>query len=77
MGHNLGMSHDFGRSDSQGNPCYGYMDYDDETNFWSTCSVEDFTKTDKSCVELCTSENCQDNTNVGTNDGKHLLFGLN
>jgi len=42
------------------------MDYDDETNFWSTCSVEDFTKTDKRCVELCSSANCD--TDVGTND---------
>ena len=39
------------RHDSNGNPCYGYMDYNDDTNGWSTCSVEDFTRTDKSCLQ--------------------------
>jgi len=50
MGHNLGMSHDFGRKDSRGKSCYGYMDYKDDTNYWSKCSVEDFTKVKKSCL---------------------------
>merc|ERR1712179_599797 len=50
MGHNLGMRHDFGRTDSRGKKCYGYMDYKDDTNYWSRCSVEDFTKTKKSCL---------------------------
>ena len=54
MGHNLGMRHDFTkgkpRKDSRGNDCYGYMDYNDTTNYWSTCSVEDFAKTKKSCL---------------------------
>ena len=50
MGHNLGMRHDFGRKDSRGKNCYGYMDYKDSTNYWSKCSVEDFTKTKKSCL---------------------------
>ena len=50
MGHNLGMLHDQGRKDSRGKSCYGYMDYKDDTNYWSTCSVEDFTKTKKSCL---------------------------
>ena len=50
MGHNLGMRHDFKRKDSKGKNCYGYMDYTDSTNYWSTCSVEDFTKTKKSCL---------------------------
>ena len=51
IGHNLGMRHDMNRHDSNGNPCYGYMDYNDDTNGWSTCSVEDFTRTDKSCLQ--------------------------
>ena len=55
MGHNLGMRHDFGRKDSRGKNCYGYMDYKDSTNYWSKCSVEDFTKTKKSCLKACDS----------------------
>ena len=56
MGHNLGMRHDFDRTDSRGKSCYGYMDYKDDTNYWSRCSVEDFTKTKKSCLAAATSE---------------------
>ena len=52
MGHNLGMSHDFNRKDSRGKNCYGYMDYKDDTNYWSRCSVEDFTKVNKRCIPL-------------------------
>ena len=55
MGHNLGMRHDFGRTDSRGKSCYGYMDYKDDTNYWSKCSVEDFTKTKKSCLGAATT----------------------
>ena len=55
IGHNLGMRHDFNREDSRGKNCYGYMDYKDSTNYWSTCSVEDFTKTKKSCLSACDS----------------------
>ena len=49
------MRHDFGRKDSRGKNCYGYMDYKDSTNYWSKCSVEDFTKTKKSCLKACDS----------------------
>ena len=58
MGHNLGMRHDFGRKDSRGKNCYGYMDYKDSTNYWSRCSVEDFTKVRKSCLAICTQKTC-------------------
>ena len=55
MGHNLGMSHDFNadwkfedKDDSNyrvlnNKVCKGYMDYDDSTNYWSHCSVSNFT----------------------------------
>ena len=56
MGHNVGIHHDFGKSqtdiryDSKGNRCTnvgGIMDYamtsDKDTSTWSSCSVEDFT----------------------------------
>merc|ERR1712038_1800746 len=52
MGHNLGMRNDFGRKDSRGKNCYGYMDYKDDTNYWSRCNVEDFTKTRKDCLGI-------------------------
>merc|ERR1712113_684626 len=52
IGHNLGMAHDFG--DSQSDPRYsssgelctnngGYMDYLQNPYRWTSCSVEDFT----------------------------------
>ena len=70
MGHNLGMSHDFKnggvRRDSQGRNCYGYMDYKDDTNYWSTCSVEDFMKTNKDCLK--TANNRDDDYSDGTSD---------
>jgi len=65
MGHNLGMRHDFGRKDSRGKNCYGYMDYKDSTNYWSKCSVEDFTKVKKSCLAICTQKTCDGVTTVG------------
>ena len=49
MGHNLGMDHDHkGDCTScykilDGVACKGYMDYTDSTNYWSHCSVRDFT----------------------------------
>ena len=50
MGHNLGMYHDHeycGGTQRKrllnGKPCVGYMDYDDDTNQWSHCSVADLT----------------------------------
>ena len=46
MGHNLGISHDFVGDNPRkqdGVECYGYMDYNDDTNQWSPCSVADFT----------------------------------
>lgn len=57
MGHNLGMHHDFDNSNRQprrgtnGKACYGYMDYKESTNFWSQCSVDDFTGTEKGCLQ--------------------------
>ena len=56
MGHTMGISHDsldsygYHRYDSNGIKCYGYMDYTDHTNYWSTCTVEDLTKQDKRCL---------------------------
>ena len=56
MGHNLGMKHDCLEEDCRtwlstykgprtigGQECYGYMDYIGTTNYWSPCSVSDFT----------------------------------
>ena len=65
MGHGLGMKHDHGRSDSRGKACYGYMDYKDDTNYWSTCSVEDFTKQDRKCLEVCRDRNCSPTSTAG------------
>ena len=54
MGHNLGMEHDcdgtcaywsssyVGPRQLDGVDCFGYMDYKDDTNYWSPCSVSDF-----------------------------------
>ena len=57
IGHNLNMPHDFhgsdknnARTDKRGNKCYGYMDYFPNTNYWSPCNVEAFTRQDKSCL---------------------------
>ena len=51
MGHNLGILHDCREGNCMSNGpgprilngkyCYGYMDYDDDTNYWSHCSVYD------------------------------------
>jgi len=56
MGHNLGLAHDClngncaywsnsykGPRVQDGKECFGYMDYKDDTNYWSACSVSDFT----------------------------------
>ena len=56
MGHNLGLDHDcinyncatwspyyVGPRVLDGKECYGYMDYNDTTNYWSHCSVKDLT----------------------------------
>ena len=61
MGHNLGMRHDFKRTDSRGRNCYGYMDYEDSTNYWSTCSVEDFMGTKKDCLRAANNRDDDDN----------------
>lgn len=50
------MHHDFDQSrnvrrDRNGKKCYGYMDYDPKTNFWSTCNVEYLTRQNKSCLK--------------------------
>ena len=65
MGHGLGMKHDHGRSDSRGKACYGYMDYKDDTNYWSTCSVEDFTMQDRTCLQVCRDRNCSPTSTAG------------
>ena len=54
MGHNIGLDHDcinyncaywgdyyVGPRVQDGVECYGYMDYNDTTNYWSPCSVQD------------------------------------
>jgi len=54
MGHNIGLQHDcinyncahwhpsyVGPRVIDGVECYGYMDYKDDTNYWSVCSVSD------------------------------------
>ena len=57
LGHNFGMHHDFKRSpsdvrrDRSGKACYGYMDYKQDTNYWSKCSVEFLTNQNKSCLK--------------------------
>ena len=33
------------------------MDYNDDTNYWSSCSVEDFIKTKKGCLKQATPQN--------------------
>merc|ERR1711894_791287 len=66
MGHNLGMRHDFQRTDSKGRNCYGYMDYKDDANYWSTCSVEDFMDTQKDCLK--TANNRDDDYSNGNSD---------
>ena len=51
------MQHDFigsntanVRRDRNGRPCYGYMDYNGNTNYWSTCNVEYLTRQNKNCL---------------------------
>ena len=56
MGHNIGLAHDckngncaywsssyVGPRVIDGKECFGYMDYKDDTNYWSACSVADLT----------------------------------
>ena len=52
------MHHDFigsntrnVRRDRNGRPCYGYMDYRQDTNYWSTCNVEYLTRQNKNCLK--------------------------
>ena len=68
MGHNLGMKHDMDRKFSDGTNCYGYMDYQDDTNYWSKCSVQDFTETKHSCLSKATNEDS--NEDSGGRDGE-------
>ena len=54
------MRHDIDRKYSDGTNCYGYMDYEDDTNYWSKCSVQDFTEiiyenNQKSCLSKATT----------------------
>ena len=68
MAHNLGIQHDclhynckfwsddyVGPRDHDGKDCYGYMDYRDDTDEWSECSVSDFSayvnRQTKFCLE--------------------------
>jgi hypothetical protein len=75
MGHNLGIDHDcidyncaywhssyVGPRTLNGDECYGYMDYKDNTNYWSACSVADLTlyinkQADGFCLETLVGEN--------------------
>ena len=52
------MHHDFigsntrnVRRDRNGRSCYGYMDYRQDTNYWSTCNVEYLTRQNKNCLK--------------------------
>ena len=68
------MHHDFHRSpsdvrrDKSGKACYGYMDYKQDTNYWSTCSVEFLTGQNKSCLKKIGGGTTQDP--VTTRPGK-------
>ena len=68
------MHHDFKRSpsdvrrDRSGKACYGYMDYKQDTNYWSTCSVEFLTGQNKSCLKKIGGGTTQDP--VTTRPGK-------
>merc|ERR1719184_478083 len=66
MGHNLGLGHDClegncatwspsykGPRVLNGVECYGYMDYKDDTNYWSPCSVSDLTAYINRQQEFC------------------------
>ena len=73
MGHNLGMRHDFKRTDSKGRNCYGYMDYEDSTNYWSTCSVEDFMGTKKDCLRAANNRDDDDSRNDNSNESGKIF----
>ena len=66
------MQHDIDRKYSDGTNCYGYMDYKDDTNYWSKCSVQDFTEQRKSCLSKATTgdEDFGGGTYNGTYDGE-------
>ena len=79
MGHNLGMRHDCmlnGRylcshrskpRREDGKDCYGYMDYDAQTNHWSHCNVNDLTKTNKNCLPTLGDDDVDDgNPHINT-----------
>ena len=69
------MRHDFKRTDSKGRNCYGYMDYEDSTNYWSTCSVEDFMGTKKDCLRAANNRDDDDSRNDNSNgNGKIFDF---
>jgi hypothetical protein len=77
MGHNLGMSHDIDRKHSDGTNCYGYMDYKDDTNFWSKCSVQNLTEVKKSCLSQADSGGGDEDSGGGRRDGEiRILFKL-
>ena len=72
MGHGLGMKHDFGRCVEcykvlNGQTCKGYMDYTDSTNYWSHCSVRDFTDYINRQKNFCLAS-----LNGGSGSGKNI-----
>ena len=60
IGHNLNMKHDFGRKDSSGRTCQGYMDYTPATKGWSGCNVEDVRQLGKGCLQKINGDSCED-----------------
>ena len=90
MGHNVGIHHDFGKTqteiryDSKGNRCTnvgGIMDYamtnPKDTSTWSSCSVEDFTNLlndNPDCMPPITSNNVP-STNVPGNTAMECQLG--
>ena len=55
-----------GPTQHDGVDCYGYMDYNDTTNYWSACSVADFTEyinlQDTFCLETLDISNTGNNS---------------
>ena len=89
IGHNLGLDHDCksdncnhwdnsyeGPREMNGIECYGYMDYNDTTNYWSACSVDDLTNYINQQPEFClpklseaiTTTNATTTTTTNTTD---------
>ena len=76
MAKNLGMRPDFKRTDSNGNNCYGYMDNEDDTNYWSTCSVEDFTAAQKGCLKTANNRDDDYSAYNSNDNGKAFIITM-